>query len=87
MAKKMTDPDQDLPKIVASIGWMIPSLTFKTGWAYLKMKKQAQRSSKTLQNVMVSNGIPPEMAKELASNFGEDLSLTKMMRMATRGRF
>jgi hypothetical protein len=83
----MTDKDQDLPKIIASIGWMIPSLTIRTGWAYLRMKKRAQRSSNEMRRVMESNGVPPEMAKELASNFGEELSLTKMMRMATRGRF
>jgi hypothetical protein len=83
----MSERDQDLPKIIASIGWMIPSLTIRTGWAYLRMKKKAQRSSKEIQRVMVSNGIPPEMAKELASDFGEELSLTKMVKMATRGRF
>jgi hypothetical protein len=86
-ATKMTEPDKDLPKIIASIGWMIPSLTIKTGWAYLRMKKKAQKSSKEIRRVMVNNGVPPEVARELASDFGEELSLTKMMRMATRGRF
>ena len=85
--KMMYDKEQDLPKIVASIGWMIPSLTIKTGWAYLRMKKRAQKSSKSLEKSMVENGMPPAMAKELASKYGDDLSITNMMRMASRGRF
>jgi len=82
----MSENKEDLPRIIASIGWMIPSLTVKSGWAYLRMKKRAQRTTKELMKSMVDNGIPPEMAKELASDFGEDLSITSMMRMATRGR-
>ncbi len=83
----MTETEQDLPKIIASIGWMIPSLTLRTGWAYLRMKKRAQKSSKWFEQSLVRNGIPRATARSLASHYGEDLSLTKMMRMATQGRF
>jgi hypothetical protein len=82
----MNNSKEDLPKIVASITMLIPSLTFRTGWAYLKMKKQAQRTSKGFEKSMVVNGIPPEMARKLAGEFGEGLSVTSMMRMASRSK-
>ena len=77
----MSKNKEDLPKIVASITMLIPSLAFRTGWAYLKMKKQAQRTSKGIEKSMVLNGVPPGMAHELAGEFGEGLSITGMMRM------
>jgi hypothetical protein len=82
----MSKENEDLPKIVASITMMIPSLTLRTGWAYLRMKKQAQKISKGLEKSMIDNGLPPEMARELAGEFGDDMSITSIMRMASKSR-
>ncbi len=71
---------EDLPKIVASVAWMIPSLTLRTGWAYLKMKKRAQQVSKGVERSMVSNGVPPEMARKLADEFAEGISVHNWIR-------
>jgi hypothetical protein len=68
---------EDLPKIIASVAWMIPSLTLKTGWAYLKMKKRAQKISKGVERSMVDNGVPPETARKLADEFAEGISVHK----------
>ncbi len=76
----MSEQKEDLPKIIASVAWMVPSLTLRTGWAYLKMKKKAQRISKTVERSMVDNGIPPEVARQLADQFAEDVSIHKMIK-------
>jgi hypothetical protein len=79
----MKKENEDLPTIAASILMMAPNLA-RGGWAYLKMKKRAQRSSKALERSMVYNGLPPEIARDLAGEFGEVMSITSMMRMASR---
>jgi hypothetical protein len=78
----MTDKEgsQDLPTIVASVMVTIPPLVFRTGWAYLRMRKHAQKASKKLELEFVSNGIPPEYAERLAEQYATDLSIKTMIR-------
>jgi hypothetical protein len=71
----MSEQKEDLPKIIASVAWMVPSLTLRTGWAYLKMKKKAQKASKNVERSMVDNGIPPEIARQLADQFAAEVSV------------
>ncbi len=73
------DENEDLPKIVAAIAWNIPSLALRTGWAYLKMKKKAQRASKQVERGMIENGLPPEYARKLAEEFAGDLSIRRFI--------
>lgn len=76
----MTDNEgsQDLPTIVASVMVTIPNLVFRTGWAYLRMKKRAQKVSRQLERQFVSGGIPSEYAEKLAGQFETDLSIRRM---------
>jgi len=78
----MTDNEtsRDLPKIMASVMATVPTLVFRTGWAYLRMKKRAQKASKQIEREFVSGGIPPEYAEKLAEQYASDLSVRKMMR-------
>ena len=78
----MTEKDirEDLPMIMASVMYSVPSLVLRTGWAYLRMKKRAQRASKSIEREFVSGGIPPEYAEKLAAQYAKDLSIRKMMR-------
>ncbi len=78
---KMTnDTEQDLPKAIAGIMVTLPSLTLRTGWAYLKMKKRAQKMSKVIERKMVSEGMPEEMAGRLADEFASGISVHRWMR-------
>jgi hypothetical protein len=74
------ESSEDLPKIVASVVATIPPLVFRTGWAYLRMKKRAQRMSKQLEREFVSNGIPPEYAERLAEQYATELSIRRIFR-------
>jgi len=83
----MTDNEssQDLPTIVASVMVAIPPLVFRTGWAYLRMKKRAQKVSIQLERQFVSGGIPSEYAEKLAEQFETELSLRTLVKGV--GRF
>lgn len=82
----MTDNEQtqDLPEIVAAVIAMVPPLVLRTGWAYLKMRKRAQKVSKQLERQFIEGGIPSEYAGRLAEQFESDMSLTKMIRRMDR---
>jgi len=76
----MSEQKEDLPKILASVAWMVPTLALRTGWAYLKMKKKAQKTTKWVERSMVDNGIPSEIARQLADQFAEDMSVHNWMK-------
>jgi len=78
----MTDDKtpEDLPTIVASVMAMVPPLVFRTGVAYLKMKKRAQKMAKKIETELVSSGMPPKYAERLAEQYASDLSIRRMLR-------
>jgi len=77
----MTDKQssEDLPTIVASVMVTIPPLVFRTGWAYLRMRKRAHKISRKLELEFVSSGIPPEYAERLAEQYAADLSIRSIL--------
>jgi len=70
----------DLPRIMAAVMAAVPSLVLKTGWAYLMMKKRAQKASKMLERELVSSGIPAEYAGKLADQFASEVSIRKIIK-------
>ncbi len=77
--KMMSEHRDDLPKLVAAITMTIPKIALGTGFAYLKMKRKARKSAKLFEKGLVSNGLPPEMAHNLALNYGTEISIRKMI--------
>ncbi len=75
-----SETKEDIPKLVASITLMMPRVTFRTGWAFLKMKKRAQRMSATAEREMVNNGLPPEFARRLALEIETEWSIRNIAR-------
>jgi ABC-type cobalamin transport system permease subunit len=80
--KTMSDRRDDLPKTVAVVTVSLSSLAIRSGFAYLRMKRRARRSSKLFERGLVSSGIPPSAAHQLAMRFETDLSIRNMI-----GRF
>lgn len=70
----MTDRE-DLPKVVAAIMWMSPGLAVRGGFAYLRMKKMARRSSQHFMDGLIRGGMPPEMARRLSEKYSVDISI------------
>lgn len=77
--KMMSERQDDLPKLVAAITVTIPKIALGTGLAYLKMKRRARKSAKLFEKGLVSSGISPTMAHELAVKYETDLSIRKMI--------
>lgn len=70
----MTDREE-LPKVVASIMWAIPGLVLRSGFAYLRMKRRAKRSSRDFMKGLMKGGMPPEMARALSEKYAMKLSI------------
>jgi hypothetical protein len=71
---------EDLPKILATIGWTVPPMAFRLGVKYLRMKRQSQRAARRFRAGLESGGMPPELASRLADTYSVDLSIHKMLR-------
>lgn len=70
-----TEGEDDLPTIVAAVTLALPSVTFRTGLAYLRMKRRARRMSRIVERSLVANGVPRESAQRLAESVNQDLSV------------
>jgi len=68
----MTDRE-DLPKVVASIMWTAPGLVLRSGFAYLRMKSSAKKSSQRFMDGLVKGGMSPEMARRLSEKYAVEL--------------
>ena len=79
--KSMTsERDGNLPKTVAVLMTEIPSIVLGTGWAYLKTKRSIRKGSKYMLKGMLENGVPADLAHELAEQYETDLSVRKIMK-------
>jgi len=72
--------DEDLPKTVAVIMSEIPAFALTMGWAYLKTKRRIHKVSKYVMKGMLENGMPRELADELANQYETDLSIRRIMK-------
>jgi len=75
---KMTDRE-DIPKVVAAIMWMSPGLVVRGGFAYLKMKQRAKKSSQHFMEGLIRGGMSPEMARQLSDKYAVDLNIRKVI--------
>lgn len=77
--KTMSDQERNIPKTVAVFMIAFPPLAFRTGFVYLRTKRRARRGAKRAMKGMIEQGVPPEMAKRLANEYEERLSLRNMI--------
>lgn len=78
--RTMSDQEGDLPKTVAVIMVTVPSLVLRTGFAYLRTRRKARKNAKMVLKGMIESGIPPELAKKLADDYADQLSIRTFMR-------
>ena len=77
----MTDRQkEDVPKIVATIVWSMPGLVLGTGFAYLRMRKDLQKSARVFYQSMVDSGMPVEQAQRLREKYESGLSTHGLMK-------
>lgn len=77
---KMTTERENLPKMMAAIIWTAPGLTIRTGFAYLRMRKDLQRSARVFYKGMIDAGMPLEQAQLLREKYEAELSTHGLMK-------
>ncbi len=78
--RTMTEPEEDIPKLVAAVLTAAPAIVVRTGYAYLSAKRKIRKGARLIEKGMVENGLPKELAHRLASEYEADLSLRRLMR-------
>ena len=59
---------------------MVPTLLWHLGWAYLRMRRRANREGRHFYRALVRQGVPREMARDLADEYSSSISLTAFIR-------
>jgi hypothetical protein len=77
MAKNKVESERQAIVYVAA---MVPSLLWHLGWAYLRMRRRANREGRFFYRALVKKGVPREVAVELANEYSSSISLTKFIR-------
>ena len=77
----MTDQAKaDMPKMVAALIWTAPGATIRTGFAYLRMRRDLQRSARVFYRGMIDAGMPVEQAQQLREKYENNLSTHGLMK-------
>jgi hypothetical protein len=71
---------EQTPEIVAIFIARLPSMFWALLTSYLRMKKQAKLAGKEFYRVLIENGIPPRMARELRDEYSNMFNLTTIMK-------
>lgn len=84
---KMTENAQrpDIPKIMATVGVKIPMLAVRLGVSYLRLKRRANKASKTFVAELESGGMPSDYARKLGQAYGSDISVRKFLNQTGAG--
>jgi hypothetical protein len=70
---------EDGPRIVATMMWEAPGLVLRGGFAYLRIKRQAKRSSRHFMRGLVRGGMSPEVARSLSQKYATRLSIRRFI--------
>ncbi len=71
---------EDVPKIMAAVMWTAPGLVFRTGFAYLRMRRDLQKSAREFYKSMIDAGMPVEQARQLREKYEDGLSTHGLMK-------
>ena len=58
----------------------VPSMLWTVITSYLRMKKQAKIASREFERALLSNGLPPKIARNLTDEYSSMFSLTTIMK-------
>ncbi len=74
-------PDrEDMPRIVGIVLSRSPRIILRTGWRYLKAKKQAQRAERLFRQRLEGQGLGPEAVDRLTEMYISNISLRVIMK-------
>ncbi len=71
---------EQMPEVVAIFIARMPWMFWTLLTSYLRMKKQSKLAGKEFYRVLVENGIPPGMARELRDEYSNMFNITTLMK-------
>jgi hypothetical protein len=71
---------EQMPEVVAIFIARMPWMFWTLLTSYLRMKKQSKLAGKEFYRVLVENGIPTSMARELRDEYSNMFNITKLMK-------
>jgi len=71
---------EDVPKILATVMWTAPGLAIRTGFSYLRMRRDLQKSARVFYKSMIDSGMPVEQAQQLREKYENNLSTHGLMK-------
>lgn len=77
----MTEDEQrpDIPKMMGAIGTTAPLLVVRLGVSYLRLKRRANKASRTFVTELERSGVPTDLARKLGSSYESDISIRKFL--------
>jgi len=70
---------EDIPRVVATMVWEAPGLVLRGGFAYLRIKGQAKKSSRHFMRGLLRGGMPPELARSLSQKYTTKLGIRRFI--------
>jgi arginyl-tRNA--protein-N-Asp/Glu arginylyltransferase len=66
-------------EVMLAVAATAPTLVWRLGITYLRMKRRARRSGSEFYRSLVANGVPQIEARELANEFESAISLRRIV--------
>jgi hypothetical protein len=71
---------EQMPEVVAVFMARLPWMFWGLLTSYLRMKKQSKLAGKEFYQVLIANGMPPSMARQLRDEYSSMFNITTLMR-------
>ena len=71
---------EEMPRLVGIVLSKSPKIILRTGWRYLKAKKQAQRAERVFRRRLEGQGLDPDAIDRLSEMYISNVSLRVLMK-------
>jgi len=73
------DSREEMVKVAPVIIWTVPMLLLRTAVSYMKIKRKSRKAVKSFREGLMSEGLPPEVAKSLVGVYDENTSIFRRL--------
>ena len=74
-----TESREDMVKVAPVIIWAMPLLLLRMSISYMRIKRKSRRAVKSFKQALRSEGLPPEVADSLCSEYDENTSIFRRL--------
>lgn len=70
---------EDMIEVAPVIIWTMPVMAVRLAVSYMKIKRRSRRAVKSFRKSLSDEGLPPEVAKSLVSEYDESTSIFRRL--------